>query len=154
MTSKINTYLQLICALFIFLFCYTALSKLEDFDRFRFVLSKSPFIGSYSNIIAAVLPTLELVVAVLLFIPRTKRWGLYSFLFLMTVFTIYIGYMILFTPHLPCSCGGVVKDMTWKQHLVFNLFFIVLALFGIVIDRQNPEPRQQKNRYPYSSEWR
>ena len=31
--------------------------------------------------------------------------------------------MFLFTPELSCSCGGVIKQMNWTQHLIFNIFF-------------------------------
>jgi hypothetical protein len=58
----------------------------------------------------------------------------------MFLFTIYVGLMISFAPHLPCSCGGVIKQMSWKQHLTFNTFFTALALFGIWLSR-----RQQKD---------
>jgi putative oxidoreductase len=51
----------------------------------------------------------------------------------MLLFTFYILYMLLFEKHLPCSCGGVLKEMTWKQHLVFNLFFTAIAFTGLKI---------------------
>jgi uncharacterized membrane protein YjfL (UPF0719 family) len=152
MTSKINSYLQVICALFIFLFCYTAVSKLQEFDRFKFVLSKSPIIANYSTLLAIALPVVELAVVALLTIPVVRRWGLYSSLVLMIIFTCYIGYMVLFTPHLPCSCGGVIRQMTWKQHFVFNLFFIALAFLAIVMDRRYPKPAKQKGNISYLDE--
>jgi hypothetical protein len=49
----------------------------------------------------------------------------------MTVFTLYLGYMLLFTPNRPCVCGGVIKTMSWDQHIVFNCFFILLSLIAI-----------------------
>ena len=128
---KSNYLLQIICSLFIFLFFYTALSKFQEFNAFKIVLAKSPLIGSKNAIIAWALPVIELSVALLLLIPRTKRLGIFVSFILMSLFTIYVGYMILFAPHLPCSCGGVIRQMSWKQHLLFNIFFTGLALWGV-----------------------
>jgi putative oxidoreductase len=128
-----------IAAIFIFLFTYTALSKFLDFTNFKNVLHQSPLIGKLSSVIAWTLPLTELAAAVLLFFPHTRLIGLYTSLALMIVFTIYIGYMIAFTPHLPCSCGGVLKQLTWKQHLGFNVFFTVLAAIALWLTKQKPQ---------------
>jgi hypothetical protein len=135
MTSiKTNYTLQIICSLFIFLFVYSALSKFHEFDAFKAVLGRSPVIGSKNEILAWSLPLIELMVAIILFIPGTRRIGLYSSFFLMSIFTVYVGYLILFIPNLPCSCGGIIKQMSWKQHLVFNIFFTSLAGAAIIIE--------------------
>jgi hypothetical protein len=89
-----------------------------------------------AGIVGWSLPAVELVVSVLLFLPFTKKLGLYLSFGLMVLFTAYISYMVMFTPHLPCSCGGVIKQLSWKQHLVFNAFFIVVAFAGIILFRK------------------
>lgn len=152
--SNTSFLLQLTCSLFILLFVYTALSKFHEFNSFKVVLGKSPFIKNKNEILAWCLPIVELIVAGLLFFPTTRRLGLYSSLVLMITFTLYIGYMIAFTPHLPCSCGGVIKQMSWKQHLLFNIFFTALAFIGIVIDSRYTEPVKQKNIVTHSPEFR
>ncbi|HEX7905437.1 MAG TPA: MauE/DoxX family redox-associated membrane protein [Chitinophagaceae bacterium] len=128
--------IEIISSLLILLFVYTSISKLMDYTSFKSVLSKSPLIGSMGAIVALALPITEALVSVLLFFPRTRLWGLYSALALMTGFTVYLAYMIFFTPNLPCSCGGVLKQMTWRQHLVFNTFFLLLSLVGVVLQRK------------------
>ena len=136
--------IEIISSLLILLFLYTALSKLLDFTTFKSVLSTSPLIGGMAEFIALALPITEGLVSVLLFFPKTRLWGLYSALALMTGFTAYLAYMIYFTPHLPCSCGGVLKQMTWNQHLIFNIFFLALSVTGLVLERKRikrkPEP--------------
>lgn len=134
--KKRNATVEIISALFILLFVYTAVSKLSEIPNFQNVLSKSPLIGSMAPYIAWGLPILELLVAALLFIPKTRRWGLFSSLALMIGFTVYLGYMIYFTPNLPCSCGGVLSQMSWKQHLIFNTAFTLLALIGVLLSRK------------------
>lgn len=128
---KKKTTVTIICALFIFLFVYTAANKLIDFQSFTLVLSQSPFIGNYAPVVAWIIPVTEIVIAALLFLPLTKRTGLYATIILMALFTGYIAYMIVFIPHLPCSCGGVIKYMSWRQHLIFNILCIVFALIGL-----------------------
>lgn len=140
---KRNLIIEIIGSLLILLFLYTALSKLLDLRHFKAMLSTSPLIGKRAAIVALVLPITEILVALMLFFRRTRLWGLWGSVALMTIFTIYLGYMIMFTPNLPCSCGGVIKQMTWKQHLVFNILFLLISLTGLVLERkrikQKPE---------------
>jgi putative oxidoreductase len=133
---KRNLIIEIISSLFILLFMYTALSKLLDFNSFKTVLSRSPLIGGRSAIVALALPIAEILVSVLLFFPKTRLWGLYGSFVAMLIFTLFLAYMISFAPKLPCSCGGVLKQMTWKQHLVFNIFFLLISLTGLVLERK------------------
>ena len=133
---KRNLIIEIISSLLILLFVYTAINKLLDYTAFKNVLSKSPLIGGMAAIIALALPITEGLVSVLLFTPRTRLWGFYSSVALMSVFTLYLAYMINFTPKLPCSCGGVLKQMTWNQHLLFNIFFLALSVTGLVLERK------------------
>jgi len=123
--------IEIIAAIFILLFTYTAISKLSGYNAFKITLYNSPLLSSYAAIVAWVLPIVELIISGLLFIPQKRETGLYASFALMLVFTIYLGYMILFSPHLPCSCGGVLQQLTWPQHLWFNIGFTILAAAGI-----------------------
>lgn len=129
----------MIGGLFILLFLYTALSKLSEIALFRLVLRSSPLISGYANLVSILIPASEILVSLLLFIPGTRRWGLYASFLLMLIFTLYLVYMISFTTALPCSCGGVISQLSWKQHLVFNVAFTLLSFAGI---RLNRSPRR------------
>lgn len=118
---------------FVILFVYTAASKIATINLFTFTLSELPVIGKMNYFVARAVPAVELLVSLLLIIPKTKRTGVFASLILMFVFTIWIVLMILFAPHLPCSCGGVIQAMGWKWHVVFNLGFIGLAAFALAI---------------------
>lgn len=130
---------EMIGGLFILLFLYTALSKLSEIALFRLVLRSSPLISGYANPVSILIPASEILVSLLLFIPGTRRWGLYASFLLMLIFTLYLVYMISFTTALPCSCGGVISQLSWKQHLVFNVAFTLLSFAGI---RLNRSPRR------------
>jgi putative oxidoreductase len=142
---KRSTVIEIIAALFILLFVYTATSKFFEFASFKYVLSKSPLIGNMAPAVAWGLPIVELLISLLLFIPRTRRLGLWASFGIMVLFTGYLGYMIYFTPDRPCSCGGVLKQMTWKQHLVFNIGFTLLALLGLWLQRRQHRMQAKNN---------
>lgn len=129
-----NNVVMVISSLFILLFVYTALSKWLDFDSFKDVLAHSPLIGSLSFLVACLIPVLELWVAALLFFPSLRRVGLYASLILMIVFTGYLVYMLLYAPELPCSCGGVLRFLSWRSHVLFNISWILLAIIAIKLD--------------------
>lgn len=116
----------------VFLFVYTATSKLFQFSVFQFQLDRYPWIRHMATTLVWAVPAIELVAAVLLLARRMRRIGFYVSLALMVLFTVYLALMLGSGEHLPCSCGGVIAWMTWRQHLVFNLFFIGIAAIGLV----------------------
>lgn len=128
---------DIISGLLILLFAYTAFSKLADPLHFQAVLSQMLLIKHIAGFISFALPVTELIVCALLLIPNTRISGLYSSFELLMVFTLYVGYMILFDPHLPCSCGGVLQKLNWTQHLIFNVVFIALSLMAIKLYQPN-----------------
>ena len=129
-----NNPVVIVCtSLLILLFTYTALSKLSGYEKFVLLLHESPLIHKGADTIAWLLPVTELIVVLLLFFEHTRRIGLYASLLLLVLFTLYLLYMVLFVADLPCSCGGVLSRMSWQQHILFNLFFIIVNL--IAIDR-------------------
>ena len=136
---KKSTIVELISALLIFLFTYAAISKMLDFARFKYQLSQSPFITSISWLVAWAIPLAEIAISILLIIKSTRIAGLYFSLFLMLLFTGYIFIMLNYSSYLPCSCGGVLSNMSWKQHFVFNLGFTGLSLLGIMIPYNKQE---------------
>lgn len=121
---------------FIILFVYTATSKIMTFESFTKVLGRSPLLGHFNILIAYLIPTVELILSALLMLTKTKRIGLILSLILMIIFTVYLIYMINSGWPLPCLCGGVINFLTWKQHIFFNLIFIVLASIGLKLYKQ------------------
>ena len=132
---KQNVIIEIICFLLILLFVYTGLSKLFNYAEFKSQLSRSPGLEDWSAVIAIVLPIAELITAGMLAVTMTRRAGLILSFTLIVLFTGYIIYMLLFEKNLPCSCGGVIKEMTWKQHLVFNIFFLLMALAAMRLQK-------------------
>ncbi|MBT1688297.1 MauE/DoxX family redox-associated membrane protein [Dawidia soli] len=134
--------LDIICVLFAVLFVYAAVSKLLTYDEFKTQIAKSPLIWHHEWWIAWFIPSLEIAIASILFVPRLQLVALYSCFTLMFIFSIYIAFMLAFTPNLPCSCGGVLNKMGWKGHLVFNIGFTLLAVYGIILLNKRNEHHQ------------
>jgi len=122
---------EFISSLLVFLFGYTAISKLLSINLFEAVLEQSPLISSGAAMLAWQIPLVELFIVLLLIFSATRKMGLWVSAILLSFFTVYLCYMVMFTPQLPCSCGGVISSMSWKGHVLFNLFFIGVTVVGI-----------------------
>lgn len=124
---------ETICFLFILLFVYAGLTKLLDFEKFVIQIGQSPMLTAYSKWVAWIIPLLEIVISLLLAFKRFRLIALYASFSLMVAFTAYIIVIMNFSPYVPCSCGGVLQDMGWKEHLGFNVGFVVLGIAGITL---------------------
>jgi putative oxidoreductase len=122
------------CVLLILLFSYTAISKLLDMGKFLHELSSQPFGKFWARILQWAIPGIELLVALMIATERFRLWGLMLALVLMFAFTVYVS-LILFGvfPRRPCSCAGVIRQLGWTAHFIFNLFFTLIAFAGVVV---------------------
>jgi len=119
-------------ALLILLFAYAAVSKLADFTMFRHEMHNQNFPPEVADALVFFIPSAELVAIALLLTERWQRAGLVLSAILMAVFTGYIGLVLTgYWQRVPCSCGGVLKNMSWKAHFVFNLFFLAISLAAL-----------------------
>lgn len=127
---------EIIAYLHIILFIYAAAYKLLDYRFFQVQLSHSPYIGWASSSLAWLVPTIELLAAGLLIYQPMRKWGMYLSFLIMLSFTIYIAYLLNFSPNIPCACGGIFDKMGWHGHLVFNSGFTALGALGVVLMRK------------------
>ncbi|PUZ30057.1 Methylamine utilisation protein MauE [Chitinophaga costaii] len=132
-------FIDVFLLLFVLLFVYTASSKLFEFDAFKRSIHAQPLAGWLKDTIIYSIPPLELIIAVLIMFPRTKLWGVIAFATMMILFT---GYTALVTVNYyakqPCSCGGVFRYLTWKEHLLLNSVFLIAAIISVIkLGREN-----------------
>lgn len=130
---------ECIALLHIALFIYAAANKILDFVNFQIQLAQSPLLSSFAELISYIVPTAEILISLLLAFPKTRLAGLYSSFSLMVMFSVYIFIMTNFSPFVPCSCGGILEKMSWNQHLVFNIGFVILGFVGILMFPRNPD---------------
>lgn len=135
-----------IAILFIFLFTYAAISKLIDFETFRLQLKQLPFFSSFASQLAWGILIIEIILALMFFFFKLRLVALYVSLLLITLFTVYITSVLLFADSIPCSCGGVISSLSWNEHLVFNVGWLLLALVGISLSTKTNNLINLKNK--------
>ncbi|WP_343670068.1 MauE/DoxX family redox-associated membrane protein [Chitinophaga sp.] len=134
--KKYAFILEVISMLFVILFVYTAISKFLDFSLFSAQIGMSPVLAPVAKLIAWAVPLAEIADSIMLMVPAWRLKGLYFALGLMLSFTIYILLIMKLSAHLPCSCGGVIELLSWKDHLILNCAYILLAIAGIWLYRK------------------
>ncbi|MGM9475236.1 MauE/DoxX family redox-associated membrane protein [Pedobacter sp. GSP4] len=120
--------------LLVLLFSYAAFSKLFTITAFDEQLHNQSFPGWLADFLLYFLIPAEIVTALLLCFKRTVMAGLLFSTVLMLAFTAYIALVLSgYFEKVPCSCGGVLKSLGWKPHLIFNLVFTALAITSLTI---------------------
>lgn len=135
-TFKTNI-IYVVSLLYVFLFVYAAISKLLDFQTFVVQLGQSPLLSAYATWIAFLIPIIEIGIAILLLTTRYRYLALLASLGLMVMFSIYITIILNYSSFIPCSCGGVLSEMNWSEHLLFNITFIVIAVIAILMHKES-----------------
>ncbi|MGC1632895.1 MAG: MauE/DoxX family redox-associated membrane protein [Gelidibacter sp.] len=135
-TQKIPSVVSL---LFILLFVDAAVSKLMDFPEFRTQLGQSPIVTAFADWVAFGILAVEFLIAGMFFHRKWTLTAFYSSFALMTMFTTYIILVLNFSDFIPCSCGGVLEQLGWTEHIVFNLVFVAIALLSIIFIERNNE---------------
>ena len=128
-----NVLIRSISLAFIVLFVYTTTGKLMHLDEFRSRLERMPFLETFASWLAVGVPFLELVITGLLLFPKYQLAAFRSSLGLMALFTVYVATVLTTNESIPCSCGGVISAMGWKEHMLFNTAFMLLAILGIYL---------------------
>ena len=123
--------------LLVTLWIYAAVGKLLQFENFQIRLSQFPFISEYANLLAWLVPGVEIIIALLFFFPCLKDEAYLASAALLLVFTVYISAVLNLSDSIPCSCNGVLPSLSWKEHILFNMGFILIALTGLIL---TPKP--------------
>jgi uncharacterized membrane protein YphA (DoxX/SURF4 family) len=144
--------IDIIAILLMVLFLYTGISKVMDYNVFKEQLAESPVLSPVAGIIAIGLPLAEVVVSILLLLPAKRLIGFYSSSILMTAFTLYVIIVLGFSKQLPCSCGGIMAELSWTQHLIVNIIFTAIAVLGTFMERKmRPSVGDRKQTYPLNT---
>lgn len=133
---KKRIFIETISFISIILFLYTAFNKLAGYGSFKDQIALSPILEPFAGVIAWLLPLMELVTATLLFFPKWRLIGLYAACGLMVMFSIYITALFIYDDKLPCSCGGIIDLLSWRQHLILNLGLALLLAMGIKFQKR------------------
>lgn len=142
---------EICCFLLVVLFLYASISKWMDFPKFKDQMHNQPFPLWLSDFFIWSVPFVEALIAAVIVSPfiadgKHRDIALRAALALMSLFTIYTA-LVLFHAfkRVPCSCGGVIDKLTWKQHLIFNLFFVSVAALALRLRRKPKEQTKGAN---------
>lgn len=139
-----NRIVSISCFLLVFVFGYTGLVKLFDHEGTQEQMMQSPFINIFAKYLSWIIPVTELLIVGLLLLKRTLILGLYLSLLMMTIFTTYI-YMMLNSPnYIPCSCGGIISLLTWRQHFWLNLLLLTISALSIIIATKRKDTKHSQ----------
>ena len=134
------------------LWLYAALNKLMDYEVSRSEMLIQVFPQYISEVLVWAVPAVELATVALLILPGTERLGLYLSFILLGTFSVYIAIVMTGVfGRIPCACGGVLEQMPWGIHLLFNLFFLALTLVAINISHSG-KPVSDHRRLPFNKE--
>jgi len=136
---KRKIIIEIISSLLILLFLYASVSKWLAFKLFIGEMNNQPFPNWITPFIVWSIPIIEVLIVAGLIFEKTRVPALYASFFLMLAFTVYTVAILLHAfKYIPCSCGGVIRKLTWPQHLFFNLFFVGISLLGIRLKKRDP----------------
>lgn len=136
-------FVKTVSILLALLFIYAAASKMLDFENFQVQLAQSPLLSAYAGVISYAILIVEFGVAIMLCLNSSRLIGLYASLGLMSAFTIYIYLILNYSDFIPCSCGGILEKLGWTEHLIFNIFFVIMAFAAIIYGERRDRPNQK-----------
>lgn len=116
-----NVIFQILRYILIVLFIYTGVSKFIGYYLFLSQLSDIIFLQKMAGFISIFIPLIEIAAGIALAFQKTEIIGWWLCAVLLSGFSIYVSMMLLFAPHLPCSCGGIIAALSWTQHLIINI---------------------------------
>lgn len=132
--KKTYQHLPIIFAiLFIVILSRTAIVKILDFKNFQLQLAQSPLLGTTAEMMSYTIIFTELLIVVLLCFHRTRSLGFILSIMLITVFTTYIGYVLLIIENPPCICIGMFEKSSWKENLSYTIILLGIGLTAYLI---------------------
>lgn len=127
-----NKLIDICTFLLVLMFTYAASSKLLDYDNSKLSMMKQLIPAGTAPTLTWLVPVTELAIVGLLLFKQTRLIGLWAAGILMFAFSAYIAVAMsgLFGRR-PCACGGIISQLGYWGHLVFNLAFVGVAVMGI-----------------------
>jgi putative oxidoreductase len=124
------------------------MSKFLDFEQSTGEMLKQPFPHWSARIFVWEVPSMEILIVFAFIVgafnlERLRTVTLWVSFVLMSLFAIYTGSILLhFSPYVPCSCGGVIKHLTWTQHLFFQSLFCSYLFSGYPMAKEGNRKAQ------------
>ncbi len=127
----------------ILLFLYAAADKWINFQVFKIQLGKSPLLTGFADLVAFSVPSAELLICGMIFNEKTRLAGLYGFFFMMILFTCYLFVLINYSYFIPCNCASILQGLSHQSHMIFNLFYAGMAVYGVMLIEKIHKTRKE-----------
>lgn len=128
-----ETLINIAASLLALMFLYAGSAKLVIISQFQEQMMESPLIPrALIPLLAWLVPISEVILALLLVFENTRKLGFYLSFFVMLVFTLYLSVLKIFAENAPCACGGILGTLGYVSHILFNIFFTLIALYGCI----------------------
>lgn len=115
------------------LWLYTSVYKFLQIDNSITQLADSPLIAPFAPWFGYGLPTIEFALFALLIFNKTSKYALIGSTILLILFTTYIIIILnYYRADTPCTCGGIISKLGWKNHIFFNLTFLLMGIYVLV----------------------
>ena len=115
------------------LFFHAAIDKLVIFQEFQNQMSQSPLIPpQLISFLAVFVPGAEIIMGCFVVFDKTRRMGFLLSFVTMLIFTLYLIMLVTIVENPPCACGGILGEMGYTEHIIFNIAFTGIALFGFL----------------------
>lgn len=129
--SRENLHLAIAFVLLVLWF-HTAIDKFADLWTFEVNLGRQQLPKWSIKPLTYAVPGVELLIGILLFIPKTRKYGFWGSAILLFAFTLYVGLgLTKALGHLPCSCSKIISSLSWQAHFWLNAFLLSLSIFGL-----------------------
>jgi hypothetical protein len=129
-----HPFIILVTGILIILWAYSSFSKLIDIKKFQHAMLTQVFPRWIGKLFVFFVPLLEIILIVLLVFPSTRLIGMYSSLFTMIAFTLYVGGAVFkIYDRMPCACGGLFNRLGWYKHFKLNIILTVIAFIGVLL---------------------
>lgn len=132
-----------------FLFSANGLDKLLNREMFQFQLSLSPLsvMRHLAPFLSWIIPIAHLLAVAALFADRFRTGALYAFITLRTLYSLYIGGLLISGYPLPCTCAGIKAGISWSGQLGINILLLLLLTITVRLGRKN---EHQKKNFAYA----
>ncbi|WP_313270581.1 MauE/DoxX family redox-associated membrane protein [Epilithonimonas vandammei] len=137
-------FTEVISYFFIVLFLYASVSKILDFKNFQVQIAQSPLLSSYAGMVSYLVIIIELMIVAILLFPKSRHIGLYYSLGIMSAFTMYIYLILEYSEFVPCSCGGILENMSWRTHFIFNAICVIILMIAICLSEAHRNQKAKK----------
>lgn len=128
------------------IFSYSFFIKVQDFINFKKKMFQSELINNdLVPLFSYTIPFIEITIAMCILFNIKKSVFLYISFFVLIIFTIYLIALNEYSLFNGCSCGGIFENLTYFQHIIVNLTFIIFNFLAIVLSRLNNKRIKHNN---------